>query len=94
MKKPFKLPKRPKPPPEQPRKYKTGDWVSHGNEQFPKIAQITGGAPVGRGGAWVYDILYIDEFGNVIDTGLSERFLRPAEAPNPLPTPALPTNDW
>lgn len=93
---PYKLPKRPKPPPAMPRKYKTGDWVNFGDERFPKVAQITGGAPVGRGGSWVYDIRYIDGYGNVFDTGLSEDFLRPAEAPDPLPVPAAPPlpNDW
>lgn len=96
MKKPFKLPKRPKPPPMPPRKYKTGDWVAYGDERFPKVAQITGyGFPFGKSGPH-YEIRYIDGYGNVIDTGRAENDLRPAEAPDPLPVPAPPPlpNDW
>ena len=93
MKKPFKLPKRPKPPPEPPRKFKTGDWVDIG-DRFPRVAQITGyGFPFGHGGPMYY-LRHIDEYGTVDDTGLSEQYLRPADAPNPLPTPALPSDDW
>lgn len=94
MKKPFKLPKRPKPPPEPPRKYKTGDWVAYGSERFPKIARITGyGFPFGHAGPHYY-LLHIDAFGTVTEAGQSEEYLRPADAPNPLPTPALPSDDW
>jgi hypothetical protein len=95
MTKPFKIPKRPKPPPEPPRKYKTGDWVATGDARFPRIAQITGyGFPFGKFGPH-YEIRYIDEFGTVTATGQAEEFLRPAEDPDPLPTPAAPPlRDW
>jgi hypothetical protein len=78
-------------PPETPRQFHTGDWVSYFHWNVPPLlAEVIGyGGPVGRGGEHIYRLRHIDRFGQVFEFQQPESGLKPADPPNPLPMPVL-----
>jgi hypothetical protein len=75
-----------------PPKFKTGDWVRFAiTPWYTPTVQIIGyRGPLGEGGDHKYRFRQIDEYGQVMESELSESAIVPADPPNPLPVPALP----
>src|SRR6266498_2773207 len=69
-------------------RFKVGDWVSWGSGTHKGLAVvIEDQGPFGLDGEHVYGLREFPLWTPITESGLSERFLEPAEPPTSLPEP-------
>lgn len=67
-------------------RFKVGDWVRYGTSKSLAIVTEIHGPPGLKGGP-VYGLREFPLWTPIIDFGMSEQFLEPAEPPTALPEP-------